>query len=559
LRERAPDLTSHAGLVAAGALAIGLADAALIVNGQLGAAGAFQYVPPRVWGVSPLCWGVVALIAALPSLLVSRHRWGAWTTIALLTLFGSVRLYGQTPPLMLAGGAVLLAAIGVVWFAASWWIRRVRPIASALLAAAWVAVIVMAVTAGDAPRSSPRSPASSSPDVIVIFLDTVPYDSIFRRGTDVAAELPFFSSMASGGVVFHRAYSTSPWTLPAHFSAVTGLPAHKLGTSFDDQHYDGTTATLAERFRRRGYRTVAVISNTFLNRGTGFARGFDVFEQSVNALDVCRTAPGTLLDRWWPWFAAGVCNWTASAVTRRAIEHVPSAQQPLFLLLNFMDAHDPYYVERDCARPASVNPLPRNVPPAEYRRRYYPSHLAAVRCIDRQLANLEAGLARRGRDAVFVVLADHGEQFGEHGLVRHGNSLYSRLLHVPFMVRAPHLAPRHVAEPVSTESLPRLVLDVVEGRQAGTPKNSIASSLLPPAALRQEEQWSILAGRWHLIRKNGREVLYDVLVDPAEERDLAGHPAALPALRKLSTELDREKSTRVDPREGTFRALGYVR
>jgi hypothetical protein len=37
LRERAPDLTSHAGLVAAGALAIGLADAALIVNGQLGA------------------------------------------------------------------------------------------------------------------------------------------------------------------------------------------------------------------------------------------------------------------------------------------------------------------------------------------------------------------------------------------------------------------------------------------------------------------------------------------------------------------------------------------
>lgn len=558
MRERAAHLTSHVAFIATGALAVGVVDAALIVSGLLGAAGAFQYVPPSVWAISPLCWSGVALVAAGPSYLLSGRRGGALTVMALLALLGAVRLQGHGPRPMLAGSATLLAAMIVVWFGASWWLRRPKPVVAGAIAAAWGAVFVLAVMPGDAPRRTRSFPAVSSPDVVVIFLDTVPYDSIFRGGTAVAAGLPFFSNMASRGLVFHRAYSTSPWTLPAHFSAVTGLPAHKLGLSFEDQRYDGRTATLAEHFRRRGYRTVAVISNTFLNRGTGFARGFDVFEQSTNALDVCRTAPGTLLDRWWPWFAAGVCNWTASGVTRRAIDHI-STRQPLFLLLNFMDAHDPYYVERDCARPAGANPLPLEVSTDDYRRRYYPSHLAAVRCIDRHLARLEAKLATRGREVVFVVLADHGEQFGEHGLVRHGNSLYTRLLHVPFIIRAPHLKPRHVAEPVSTESLSRLVLNVVEGRPADAPGHPIASSLLPPAALQQEEQWSIVAGRWHLIKKDGSSALYDVLTDPAEERDLSGYRPALPALRELSTELDRERSTRVDAREGSFRSLGYVR
>src|SRR5207244_4054631 len=46
------------------------------------------------------------------------------------------------------------------------------------------------------------------------------------------------------------------------------------------------------------------------------------------------------------------------------------------------------------------------------------------------------GLADR---TIVVLLSDHGEQFGEHGLHGHANSLFDELLHVPLIVRAPGL------------------------------------------------------------------------------------------------------------------------
>lgn len=540
------------------ALAIGLADAALIATARLGAAGAFQYIPARVWMVAPLCWAIVAVVFAVPSYALARRRGGVVTVMAMIALFVGVRFHAQPRPQFLAGLAAMLVAFAAVWLAGRRWTAAPKRIAGALTAAAFLALAAGAAIGTDRFRP-PATRGGSGPDVVVAFLDTVPYTSIFRQGTTVAPELPFFSRMASQSIVFDRAYTTSPWTLPAHFSAVTGLPAHRLDVSFDDQYYDGRTSTLAQRFRRRGYRTAAVISNTFLNRGSGFTRGFEVFEHASSALDVCRTAPGTLLDRWWPFFAAGVCNWTASEVTRRAIAQVPATDQPLFLLLNYMDAHDPYYVESGCARPPGGNPLPREVPAQEYRGRYHASHLAAVRCIDRHLGDLAARLRQRKREAVFVVLADHGEHFGEHGLVRHGNSLYTPLLHVPFMIHAPGRPPRHITEPVSTASMARLITDIVDGRDIGKSDGAVVSSLLPPAALRNDEQWSVIAGRWHLIRRREGHALYDLMSDPAEERNLAGSPVAAPVLGKLSAELERESRTAVDRRLDEFRSLGYIR
>jgi predicted AlkP superfamily pyrophosphatase or phosphodiesterase len=53
---------------------------------------------------------------------------------------------------------------------------------------------------------------------------------------------------------------------------------------------------------------------------------------------------------------------------------------------------------------------------------------------------------------ILVVTSDHGEQFGEHGLDSHGNSLYLPLLHVPLMVRAPGRAP--AGQRVRSSTLP---------------------------------------------------------------------------------------------------------
>jgi arylsulfatase A-like enzyme len=550
--------SSQFSLVAFAALAIGLADAALVFSGKLGAGGAFQAIPPRLWVIAPICWAVVAIALAIPIFALSRRHGAACTAIAMGFLFLGIRIATQPPLRMAIGALAAVTAAALVWQLAKRWTSAPRRTAAVLTAVTLAALVVAAATMsrhrGVALRSG--SDAARHPDVVVVFLDTVPYDSIFLRPGIVDPRFPALARLAAQSTVYDRAYTPSPWTLPAHLSAVTGLGAGRTGVGFDDQRYDLATPTLAERFRRRGYATAAVLSNSFLNAESGFARGFESFEQAQNALDVCRTAPGTLLDRWSPWFAGSVCNWTASAVTRRATRQVQNAgDRPLFLLLNYMDAHDPYYVESRCSEFAQGAPIPRDVPPDQYRSRYHGSHIAAIRCIDKHLAGLFSVLDARKRETVTAVLSDHGEHFGEHGLVRHGNSLYRQLLHVPLMVRVPGQAPRRVSEPVSIAALPGLV-----GAMSPEPfSGAVVSLLIPPAATASAVQWSAIGGRWHFITQGNQESLFDVIADPAEERNLLGLPSSSPARESLAHEVAREKRLLlpIDVRE--FRSLGYVR
>jgi arylsulfatase A-like enzyme len=361
----------------------------------------------------------------------------------------------------------------------------------------------------------------------------VRYDAVFDASGQVVRDLPTLARLRAGSTAFTRAYSTSPWTLPSHLSAVTGLPAHQVGVSFDSQTYRRPDPTLAERFQRRGYRTAAVISNSFLNAGSGFARGFDTFHQAQAALDLCRTAPGVLVGARWPWFGAAVCNWTASEVTRRALALMDDEDGPFFLTLNYMDAHEPYYVERACGEPNG--------------------YAAALRCLDRSLAPIVDWQSAR-RPTVLAVVGDHGEQFGEHGLRMHGNSLYVQLLHVPLLVRPAERAERTESRPVSIAALPSLL----DSPGAPPPEGPVVALLHPAAAMNKPSQWSALDTRWHLIvRDTGPDALYDLSSDPAEERDLGATHAGDPAVARLRAAIA-EMRREPKPELRRFRSLGYV-
>jgi arylsulfatase A-like enzyme len=66
-----------------------------------------------------------------------------------------------------------------------------------------------------------------------------------------------------------------------------------------------------------------------------------------------------------------------------------------------------------------------------------------IRSTDDQLARFFAGLREMGlydRASIFVT-ADHGESFGEHGVYLHGHHLYETHLRIPLLVRAPWIRP----------------------------------------------------------------------------------------------------------------------
>src|SRR5262249_28278246 len=335
-----PRLCVSAQIAAAAVTAavIGLLDAALVTTRLLGAARSFQFVPTRIWVVAPVTWLAVAALTCLLVLPVMR-RWGGVCVPAALTIFFlAYRLQWHVALLVGALAAfVLLLAVTSGWMLR--WMGRPRRAIAYCIAGAAVAAAVVAAAPVLRPSSVAARRGGTGPNVIVIFLDTLRYDAVLDADGRVLDRLPTLARLRGDSTAFTRAYTASPWTLPAHLSAVTGLPAYRLGVSFDSQVYHRTDETLAERFHRRGYRTAAVISNTFLNVGTGFARGFDTFQQAQAGLDLCRTAPGGVADDHWPWFSAAVCNWTGSDVTRRALALMDDEDGPFFLTLNYMDAH----------------------------------------------------------------------------------------------------------------------------------------------------------------------------------------------------------------------------
>ena len=84
----------------------------------------------------------------------------------------------------------------------------------------------------------------------------------------------------------------------------------------------------------------------------------------------------------------------------------------------------------------------------------YQRYLNTIRHQDDVAAQLYESLKKTGRlkNTVFVVVGDHGESFGEHGLLggfgMHGASLFQESIHVPLWIYHPDLPPRKIEQPV---------------------------------------------------------------------------------------------------------------
>ena len=396
------------------------------------------------------------------------------------------------------------------------------------------------------PRQSKHAAAVSAagPNVLIIIADTVRHDAVFQPDGSVKPELPSLRRFAAESTIFDAAYAASSWTLPSHFAAVTGLDAHELGLDFEHQSFGKTAVTLAERFHRNGYRTAAVISNPFLNEGSGFARGFDSYEHASRAMDLCRAAPLTILSQLWPRFEGTVCGWSASQVTRRALRQMNDGAAPYFLVLNFMDAHEPSYLEPDCR--AGVPPRHNTFLKLQVREE--PLYHAAVRCLDRSLSALFDRAAASRRGTIVVFLADHGEHLGERGFIGHGQTLYPELLHVPLMVRAPGRASGRVTTPISLTELGAIL---ASSDYAALPERAVISTLVLPADVGRRRMISVIRGSWQLITSEpGKEELIDLRTGE--------NVRASPLLAQLRTDTAAVERSWSRVPATDFRSVGYI-
>jgi len=378
------------------------------------------------------------------------------------------------------------------------------------------------------------------PDVILIVCDTLRADRLSCHGY-ARATTPAIDRFAETATRWARAYSTAPWTLPAHASLFTGLFPFEHGAHTELLSPERSTVrplaesfvTIAEAMQEEGYETRALVANdVFLAERMKLNQGFDRY--------VIR--PGRA--------------WEINSLAVRWLEEQPP-EEPLFLFLNYMDTHRRYHSEEHPGLLAqapgtdSSELLDELYGPVlggdiggddERLRRLTDQYDTAVANLDEALGRLFARLEQLQRldDALIILTSDHGEYFGEHALIEHSKDVYEQGLRVPLIVERPGQREGRVEERrVSLTEIPSFIVSVLpasaRARWGGTfpgDRPVLAENYYSrtrdlglglPSVRFQRVRRALLQGDRKLIHSSdGGHELYDLDEDPLEGKSLVG-------------------------------------
>ncbi len=415
------------------------------------------------------------------------------TGFALITFGDWVSLTGRISSL---GAASLTLGLTAVFY--RWFVRHERPVIAffktSLPAFMAFTVLVAASIQGGLRLQRERAiaalppAAKNAPNVVFLVIDTLRADHLSSYGYNRPTS-PHIDQLAQQSVVFDNAISSAPWTLPAHASLLTGrLPHEHLAVGDEPLHTH--FPNLAEAMRSRGYTTAAFSGNDYyFTRRAGFGRGFVYFDDYYYSL--ADTISRTFWGRVFVHFSDHL-GLKEFPVRQRAeqiknqvfswIDRYPD--KPFFVFINFNDLHDPYLPPQPWRGKFSAEREPGGVirqgnaypqlTPAQLQGEM-DSYDGALAYTDDQVGSLLAGLRKRGRaqNTLFILVADHGECFGDHSLLEHRNALYRELVHVPLMISWPGKVPAglRLDGAVSTDSLPATVLDLL-GASSSNPQNN---------------------------------------------------------------------------------------
>jgi len=384
---------------------------------------------------------------------------------------------------------------------------------------AWCAGAALIGGLAGCSRSAAVAP---SPNVLIVTLDTTRADRLSAYGFQ-SASMPAIDRLAREGILFQRATTVAPLTLPAHCSLLTGLyPGHHGVRDNADPPLEPAHRTLAEILRDRGFRTAAFVAASVLAADRGLSRGFDIYRDTTTSSD------------------AGVpprVRRPGNEVVDEALTWLNGREDaPFFVWLHLYDAHAPYRT-----------PEPYRTP---YSADLYEGSLAFVDSQVDRVIHWIASHQQLGRTLV-VVAGDHGESLGDHEELEHGIFLYESVMHVPLIMRVPGVAPRRFAAITSLVDVMPTVLGflrlsgppvdgldlmrAIRGASEPTDRVVYSESLYP-----ERFGWSPLGaardGRFKFIEAP-RPELYDLETDPFEERNLySTRSAAATALaRRLET------------------------
>ena len=339
--------------------------------------------------------------------------------------------------------------------------------------------------------------SSGRPNVLVLVMDCV-RASDFPGGSNPVS-MPFVDGLRRKSVSFPKAVSVAPWTLPSHASLFTGLYPWEHGCHGHGRlTLDSRWVRLAQILRAEGYRTLSLSGNPIISPFYQLVDGFDLAEWGEWWEQVYRLRPAPSHayaageDGRAPEVPALSRRVKLARSVKSALTRVPSVlavgesvmrqtldpnrryvgnmnpwiepelerwlarqepERPTFCFVNMIDAHEPYLLDptdavslRDWWEfmriPQDVLALlASSIPPSrESLERLHVLYRRGIGVLDRRIERIVDIYRRHGRweNTLLLLTSDHGQAFGEHGMIWHGVRTDEEMLRVPLMMRLPH-------------------------------------------------------------------------------------------------------------------------
>lgn len=431
--------------------------------------------------------------------------------------------------------------------------------------------------------------AARGKNVVLVLLDAAALRHFSYAGYD-RATTPNIDALATESLIFDQAYAPAASTPYSVYSLLTSLhsfiaeAAGLRGEREQPFRVTETTQLLPELLAPRFGHRSGISGNSWFGPEFGLDRGFTDFAGAWDTTvvpDTTQDAGGRVLD-----------------LVRRDLDRWDAG--PNFSYVHFLEPHSPYTPPDPFARmfhPTAKDSIDassralmawRIDPPGperqEMTRALYDANLAYV---DSLVGEFIGALQERGLwdDTIFILTADHGEAFWEHGVWGHGRHIFDEFVHIPMLIRMPGvkgLAGRHVSEVVGLKDLLPTLLDLT-----GLPIPEVAQgrSLLPLIAGQTAEfeerrvftrgthgdapEFGVRFGdfKWIYRVYEGSYQLYNLKEDPDERHDLAASGAVAPELDAVRKEIAlwiAEGTGRIEPvekldaqTEARLKAIGY--
>ena len=360
------------------------------------------------------------------------------------------------------------------------------------------------------PRDRPRDDLN----VVLITVDTLRYDLGYMGYQRPISKR--VDALAARSTVYEHAYALASYTsksLGPTLIGRYGSETHRGWRHFN--LYPPRDKMLQERLQDAGVFTISVQGHWYFKPNTGLGRGFDILDLSAMPEDRQGEGDKTV---------------NSHALTDAALEHLkePRLQdQRFFMWVHYLDPHADYVAHEEFSFGTD-------------QRALYDGEVAYTdHHVGRLLDAIEASpFADR---TVIIFTSDHGEAFGEHGMMRHGFELWEAIVRVPLVIHVPGQPARRYEARRSLIDLVPTVLELYgvqlpSGGEDFLSGQSLVEELYAEEGFEPEqrpvfldmpggpyvgERQAFIEDGVKLITSRTRPMgLYDLNVDPLEEKNL---------------------------------------